>query len=64
MLSLRLDTGLDLGQARSGPLGPHLAWASEAGLLESVSGIGGAAARVRLTTRGRLVSNELFARLS
>jgi putative oxygen-independent coproporphyrinogen III oxidase len=64
VLSLRLDTGLDLEAARVGPLGPHLAWAREAGLLESTGGIDGGPTRVRLTTRGRLLSNELFTRLS
>ncbi len=58
ILGLRLDTGLDRDEARAGPLGPHLAWALAAGLLEH--GPGG---RVRLTRSGRLLSNELFVRL-
>ena len=49
-----------LADAESGPLGPHLAWALDAGLLEPFDGPDH---RVRLTTRGRLLSNELFARL-
>ena len=60
ILALRLDTGLPLGAARAGPLGPHLAWGMEMGLLERFDAEG---ERVRLTTRGRLLSNELFGRL-
>ncbi len=60
ILGLRLDTGLSLEAAQAGPLAPHLAWALDAGLLERFEGAG---ARVRLTTRGRLLSNELFSRL-
>ena len=43
--------------AEEGALGPHLAWALGRGILERLDG------RVRLTTTGRLLSNELFARL-
>ena len=59
ILALRLDTGLPLAEASvaGSPLAPHLAWALDAGLLE----VAGDA--VRLTTRGRLLSNELFSRL-
>jgi oxygen-independent coproporphyrinogen-3 oxidase len=60
ILALRLDTGLPLADAATGPLEPHLAWATEAGLLEPAAGD---PPRVRLTTRGRLLSNELFRRL-
>jgi oxygen-independent coproporphyrinogen-3 oxidase len=60
ILGLRLDTGLALGDAEAGPLAAHLAWALDAGLLERDDG---SEARVRLTTRGRLLSNELFGRL-
>ncbi len=60
ILALRLDTGLSLGAAEEGPLGAHLGWAMEAGLVELV---GAPTERVRLTTRGRLLSNELFSRL-
>ncbi len=63
VLGLRLDDGLDLDLAASGPLGPQLAWALDNGLLEQSVGLAGGAPRVRLTTRGRLLSNELFARL-
>ena len=59
ILGLRLDTGIALADAESGPLGPHLAWALDAGLLEPFEG---PEPRVRLTTRGRLLSNELFSR--
>jgi oxygen-independent coproporphyrinogen-3 oxidase len=58
ILALRLDSGLGEREAVSGPLGPHLAWALDRGLLERVPG-----ARVRLTTDGRLLSNEVFARI-
>jgi len=61
ILALRLDTGLALIDAREGPLAPHLAWALAAGLLERHGEAD--AERVRLTTAGRLLSNELFARL-
>jgi coproporphyrinogen III oxidase-like Fe-S oxidoreductase len=65
ILGLRLDEGLSLVEAEAGPLGEHLAWALAAGLLErfepdpSEPSIPG----VRLTTEGRLLSNELFSRL-
>jgi coproporphyrinogen III oxidase-like Fe-S oxidoreductase len=58
ILALRLDTGLPRAEATAGPLGPHLAWAMGAGLLAAIAGD-----RLALTTRGRLLSNELFARL-
>jgi putative oxygen-independent coproporphyrinogen III oxidase len=61
ILGLRLDPGLSLADARSGPLGPHLAWALDNALLEPFQAPDGP--RVRLTTSGRLLSNELFARL-
>ena len=60
ILGLRLDMGLSLADAEAGPLAPHLNWALAAGLLEWFDAGG---PRVRLTTRGRLLSNELFARL-
>lgn len=69
ILALRLDDGLPRAEAEAGPLAPHLAWALEAGLLEAVASTAprdDAAAgepRVRLTLRGRLLSNELFSRL-
>lgn len=60
ILALRLDEGLTLEEARGGPLAPHLAWAIGSGLMEEVPS---PVPRVHLTTRGRLLSNELFARL-
>ncbi len=40
ILGLRLDTGIALAAAEAGPLGPHLAWALDAGLLEPFEGAG------------------------
>ncbi len=60
ILGLRLDEGLARAEVEAGPLATHLGWALDAGLLEAVSGPTGE--RVRLTTRGRLLSNEVFAR--
>ena len=54
-------TGLPSAEARTGPLAPHLDWALATGLLREDDGPDGS--RVRLTTAGRLLSNELFARL-
>lgn len=64
ILALRLDAGLALAEASasSSPLAPHLDWALGAELLEPFDDEGGER-RVRLTTHGRLLSNELFARL-
>jgi oxygen-independent coproporphyrinogen-3 oxidase len=64
ILGLRLDTGLSAAAASAAgsPLGPHLEWALGAGLLERFEDADGQP-RVRLTTDGRLLSNELFARL-
>ena len=61
ILALRLDDGLGLDEAEAGPMAPHLGWALGAGLLEPFDGPG---PRVRLTTRGRLLSNEVFSRLA
>jgi len=61
ILALRLDTGLTRDAAGTGPLAPHVDWALAAGLLEVADAPTGP--RIRLTTRGRLLSNELFARL-
>jgi oxygen-independent coproporphyrinogen-3 oxidase len=58
ILALRLDTGLALADAHEPPVGEHLGWALAAELVDVTDDD-----RVVLTTRGRLLSNELFARL-
>jgi oxygen-independent coproporphyrinogen-3 oxidase len=58
MLALRLDTGVPLAEAVDGPLGEQLGWALAAELLTVTPD-----ERVVLTTRGRLLSNEVFGRL-
>lgn len=58
MLALRLDDGLSIDAASREPLASVYAWALDEDLLEIVDD-----ARIRLTIRGRLLSNELFARL-
>lgn len=55
---LRTRTGLPASALDDPAIGIHLAWALDAGLLEHAGG-----RRVVLTRRGRLLSNELFARL-
>lgn len=57
MLGLRLDRGLPLSSAFEPPLAAAYDWALAAKLLAT------AADRIVLTTRGRLLSTELFARL-
>jgi oxygen-independent coproporphyrinogen-3 oxidase len=61
ILALRLDEGIAHSEAAQGPLAPHVTWAIEAGLLERTHRPDGD--HLRLTTHGRLLSNELFARL-
>jgi oxygen-independent coproporphyrinogen-3 oxidase len=61
ILGLRLAVGIREGAARTPPFAAVYAWAEGNGLLERFALDG--EARVRLTTRGRLMSNELFARL-
>ena len=61
ILALRLDTGLPPDLASDPELASTFGWARSAGLLEPVS-IDGSSG-LRLTPRGRLLSNELFARL-
>jgi oxygen-independent coproporphyrinogen-3 oxidase len=66
ILGLRLDAGLARADAEAEPLGPHLAWALGTGILEmfeAPADEGSPGPRVRLTTEGRLLSNELFRRL-
>jgi oxygen-independent coproporphyrinogen-3 oxidase len=58
ILGLRTSYGIDVADARRLPLRGHYDWAVENGLLQP-SG----ADRIVLTTRGRLLSNELFSRL-
>ncbi|MEX1169300.1 MAG: radical SAM family heme chaperone HemW [Chloroflexota bacterium] len=58
ILGLRTDRGIALAVAHESPLADAFEWAFAAGLAE-VSELD----RVVLTTRGRLLSNELFARL-
>ncbi len=57
-LILGLRTARGVVRARALARADAIAWAHEAGLVEEVPG-----ERVRLTLRGRLLSNELFARL-
>jgi oxygen-independent coproporphyrinogen-3 oxidase len=61
ILGLRLDSGLSLAEALRPPLGDQFGWALAAELVEVVPA--DPEERVRLTTRGRLLSNELFRRL-
>jgi len=61
ILALRLDTGLPPDLASDPELAETLDWARSAGLLEPASIDG--PSELRLTPRGRLLSNELFARL-
>ena len=61
ILALRLDRGVAEDSAARPPLASVRDWAESAGLLESVVVDG--ERRVRLTRRGRLLSNEVFVRL-
>jgi oxygen-independent coproporphyrinogen-3 oxidase len=61
ILSLRLDRGVSELSAGRPPLALVRGWAESAGLLERANFDG--EPRVRLTVRGRLLSNELFRRL-
>jgi coproporphyrinogen III oxidase-like Fe-S oxidoreductase len=56
VLGLRLAEGVPRRAMLARP--EAFTWAAEAGLVEEAAGD-----RVRLTLRGRLLSNELFARL-
>jgi oxygen-independent coproporphyrinogen-3 oxidase len=58
ILGLRLDTGVPLVAFLEPPFDETLAWADAAGLVEQT-----ADGRIRLTINGRLLSNEVFARL-
>ncbi len=57
ILGLRLAEGIDADLAGEAGLAPGLAWARDQALAEDVAG------RTRLTQRGRLLANEVFARL-
>ena len=57
ILGLRTAAGVSHQDAGSAPLSNVIPWATDAGLVESVRG------RHILTLRGRLLSNEVFARL-
>lgn len=59
ILALRLDTGVPLAASAEPPLADQFGWALAAGLLTVTEDD-----RVVLTTRGRLLSNELFDRLT
>jgi len=58
ILGLRLDTGIPLAAGHEPPLRDHFGWALAAELVDVTPDD-----RIVLTTRGRLLSNELFARL-
>jgi oxygen-independent coproporphyrinogen III oxidase len=57
VLGLRTDRGVPLAARDEGPLATAFDWALDAGLLATTDD------RIVLTTRGRLLSNELFSRL-
>jgi oxygen-independent coproporphyrinogen-3 oxidase len=57
ILGLRLREGIEMELAAEPGLAPALEWAREEGLAEDVG------ERTRLTQRGRLLANEVFARL-
>ncbi len=57
ILGLRLAEGIDRQTLQDPVLGPGLAWGLRSGLLAGQDG------RLALTSRGRLLSNELFQRL-
>lgn len=62
VLGLRLAAGVPAALADEPPLVAAASWARDAGLLEDARALDGEP-RLRLTLRGRLLSNELFARL-
>ncbi|HSK51111.1 MAG TPA: hypothetical protein VLA44_00035, partial [Clostridia bacterium] len=57
ILALRTDQGVPADVGTRPPLAEHLDWATATGLVERTGD------RIVLTTRGRLLSNELFSRL-
>jgi oxygen-independent coproporphyrinogen-3 oxidase len=58
ILGLRTAAGIPMALSERPPLADHFDWALAAGLVEVTPGD-----RITLTTHGRLLSNELFARL-
>jgi oxygen-independent coproporphyrinogen III oxidase len=58
ILALRLDSGVPLAASQAPPLQEHFGWALAAELVDVTLD-----ERIVLTTRGRLLSNELFVRL-
>jgi putative oxygen-independent coproporphyrinogen III oxidase len=58
ILALRLDSGVPLAASQAPPLQEHFGWALAAELVDVTPD-----ERIVLTTRGRLLSNELFVRL-
>lgn len=61
ILALRLDRGVPASWSEEPAFSDAFAWARSSGLVEAVELDG--LARLRLTLRGRLLSNELFQRL-
>ena len=61
ILALRTDAGVPTAWTDDPRFTPDIEWALDAGLLEPFTGPNGSC--VRLTVRGYLLSNELFARL-
>jgi hypothetical protein len=61
ILALRLDRGISAARADEPPFAQVRNWAVNSGLVERIEIDG--EPRLRLTVRGRLLSNELFARL-
>jgi len=61
ILALRLDRGVPASSTGAPPASGAFAWARSAGLVEWIESDG--ETRLRLTLRGRLLSNELFERL-
>jgi oxygen-independent coproporphyrinogen-3 oxidase len=64
ILGLRLAEGIEARLAEQPGIAPGLAWARLEGLAEDVPGLAeDVPGRVRLTQRGRLLADEVFARL-
>jgi coproporphyrinogen III oxidase-like Fe-S oxidoreductase len=63
ILALRTDLGAPISWTTDDRFAPSIEWALDAGLLERLGATGPDGERLRLTVRGDLLSNELFARL-